>query len=281
MSSAQLVCLVDGTWTDSLSVADRGLAYGHGLFETLRLCDGEIPLLGLHLARLAGGAERLGIPLDTQKLRGYLDTLMTRAGGEGIIKVMLTAGVAGRGYRYDAERGRPSYILQWFPPPDFPAEWARCGVSITVCEHRLSDSPDLAGIKHLNRLDQVLARAEWCDEFQEGLMMDRQGHLVEATAMNLFCLRDGSWLTPDLRHCGVAGVMRQYLMDSLMPSLGWSVSEEVFSLNELVSMDAIFLCNAVAGIWPVHTIKGIGRWEPGDTTATLREALSRRLPCYG
>ncbi len=280
MRSGDLFCLLNGSWTDPFPLIDRGLSYGHGLFETMRLYGGSIPLWLHHLQRLSFGADRLAIKLDVPLLQSYLDTLLASCPRDGVIKVILTAGVGGRGYQTNAS-SEPSYVLLWFPVPTSLMEWSPQGVSLTLCEHRLPSNPRLAGIKHLNRLDQVLARMEWQNECQEGLMLDQQGRVIEGTATNLFCLRKGRWLTPSLHDCGVAGVMRQYLLDSLLPGMGLSVSEVVLNIDELSAMDELFVCNSVSGVWPVRTIAGVGSWPAGTGVQAIRSRLQQEFPCYG
>ncbi|WP_461481312.1 aminodeoxychorismate lyase [Porticoccus sp.] len=279
MRSDDRLCLVNGNWADSVPVLDRGLAYGHGLFETLRLHRGVPPLWSYHLQRLSLGAERLAIKLDSSRLQCYLDTLLAHCPGEGVIKIILTAGVGGRGYRV-ADAPEPQYVLHWFPTPASLSTWSPQGLSLTLCGHRLPHNPGLAGIKHLNRLDQVLARMEWRDEFQEGLMLDQRGGVIEGTTSNLFCLRAGQWLTPSLHECGVAGVMRQYLLDSLLPGMGLSAFEAVINRDELRAMDELFVCNSVSGVWPVRSIAGIGSWPVGAGVQVIRARLQQEFPCY-
>ncbi|TNE75670.1 MAG: aminodeoxychorismate lyase [Gammaproteobacteria bacterium] len=280
MSSGEVHCLVNGHWSDSIPASDRGLAYGHGLFESMRLNGGQIPLLDFHLQRLETGAARLSLPFSLSRCRDYLNTLLHRCTADGVVKLILTAGSGGRGYRADSSV-EPLYILQCFPLPDYPSTWSQTGVSVTICEHRLPIAPRLAGLKHLNRLDQVLARMEWQDEYQEGLMLDREGRVIEGTMTNLFCFRDGSWLTPDLSRCGVSGVLRQYLKDELLPALGIQVSETMICLEELGTMEELFLCNSVAGIWPVESVKDSGCWQVGKRTEAISRALQQEMPCYG
>ncbi len=280
MRTGEFSCLVNGSWTDTVPATDRGLAYGHGLFETMRLYRGSIPLWSHHIKRLSAGVDQLAIRLDLLLLQSYLDTFLVGCPQDGVIKVMVTAGLGGRGYQTIAS-SNPNYVLLWFPLPSSLTEWSPQGVSLTLCEHRLPSNPRLAGIKHLNRLDQVLARMEWQDEHQEGIMLDQQGHVIEGTATNLFCLRESQWLTPSLQDCGVAGVMRQYLMESLLPGMGSSVSEAALKVDDLRVMDELFICNAVSGVWPVRAIAGIGNWSPGAAVQAIRSRLQQEFPCYG
>lgn len=279
MATETGLSLVNGCWAESIPVRDRGLAYGHGVFETARLCEGNLPLWSLHLERMVEGAKCLSIPLDSSTLQAHLETLLASCPAEGVIKIILTAGVSGRGYRTSLE-SEPLYILQWLPLPDYPREWGRQGISVRICEHRLSANRKLAGIKHLNRLDQVLARMEWQDQYQEGLMLDQQDRVIEGTCTNLFCSVGGKWLTPVLDNCGVAGVLRHYLMEQLFPLMNAAVEETDLAIGDLQKMDEIFMCNSVAGIWPVRRIEGLGELHPGTGVQTISALLTQAIPCY-
>lgn len=279
MGAVEGYCLVNGQWSDVIPVRDRGLAYGHGVFETIRLCDGKLLMADLHLGRLKRGAERLSIPVDLPRLQSNLEVLLSHTPDQGVLKVMYTAGEGARGYRTYPETP-PTIIVQWGPLPDYPAAWATEGVSVMVCEQRLASAPQLAGIKHLNRLEQVLGRMEWQDQFQEGLMRDGEGHLIEGTMTNLFCFSEGGWLTPVLKNCGVAGVMRQYLIDTLMPAMNCPVREAQLSLESLSGMEELFVCNSIAGIWPIRHIADVGQWQQGKATKAVSSALSENFACF-
>ena len=297
MTQNQLpICFLNGEPTNLVSVADRGLCYGHGLFETIRLSNGLMPLWDYHQSRLRRGANSLLIALDDDLLQGYLEQLRVACPEKGIIKIMITAGLGARGYR--ASNSPPSYILQWHPQPEHPKNYQQYGITLKLCQHRLASSPQLAGIKHLNRLDQVIARSEWDDEYEEGLMLDQQGNVIEAVSSNLFFYRDGSWFTPKLDQCGVAGVMRQYIMEELCTDSFSSLSkieETTCSMDDLLSADEVFICNSVNGIWPVLSLENMAlenlasenlalsnqsSWSLGQQTLALQAALYKTLPEY-
>jgi len=257
---------------DSLSSHDRGLAYGHGVFETMRLDRGSIPLRQLHLQRLALGLERLAIPLSAAAVDHQLEGLLTRMPGDGMVKLIVTAGCGPRGYR--AAGGEATVIVHWYPAPRLLA-----GVSLQLCRYRLPDNPVLAGIKHLNRLDQVLAAAELKGDNQ-GLLLDRHDRVVEAISHNLFARVGGRWLTPPLDQCGVAGVMRRFVMTSLMPELGVAVDEKPLPVASLADVEELFICNAVTGLVPVTGVESLVRWPSQPGVDSLRKALFERLPCF-
>lgn len=227
---------------ESWPLDDRGAAYGDGLFETVLLRDARPLLWDEHLARMARGCHVLGIPMPAEH---ELAAPLAEAGpGVAVLKLTLTRGSGGRGYRPPSA---PEPRLRWQLAAFAPAEsrWQQ-GVRARFCRLRLGIQPALAGLKHLNRLENVLARAEWDDErVVEGLLCDSEGRLVEATAMNLFWQRAGRLETPRLHRCGVAGTLREALMERL-PIAEVDVGPEV-----LVEAEAVWLGNSVQGVWPL------------------------------
>ncbi len=221
---------------------DRGAAYGDGLFETVLVRDGRPRLWDEHLARLARGCHVLGLPLPAE--HRLAAPLAEAPPGLAVLKLMLTRGSGGRGYRAPAT---PEPRLRWQLAPFTPAvaRWQE-GVRVRHCALRLGIQPRLAGLKHLNRLENVLARAEWDDdEVAEGLLCDSDGRLVEATAMNLFWRRAGLLETPRLDRCGVAGTLREALIERL------EVREVDILPEALEAAEAVWLGNSVQGVWPV------------------------------
>ncbi|HSR65597.1 MAG TPA: aminodeoxychorismate lyase [Xanthomonadaceae bacterium] len=253
---------------DAVPVDDRGLAYGDGLFETLRVHRGVAPWWDAHWSRLAQGARRLGIPLpDPARVRAESDALFGD-GGDGVLKLQLTRGSGGRGYAPPA-RPVPTWIVSRHPLPA-----ASAGLRLRWCETRLAVQPALAGIKHCNRLEQVLARRE-CEDagVDDGVLCDGDGAVVAATAANLFVLRDGGWLTPPVDRCGVAGVCRAHLLPVLQ------AREARLSPAGVEGADALFLCNAVRGILVVDRL-GARAFDPHPAVEGARRALARLHPAF-
>lgn len=263
--------LINGIEGRHIDALDRGLQYGDGLFETLRIRDGRPRHWDEHMQRLAEGCARLRLPaVETEPLAAEA-RLLSQGVADGVLKIVLTRGDSGRGYAPPVVV-RPTRLLALFPPPSYPPAVAREGVAVRVCDTRLGHSPALAGIKHLNRLEQVLARAEWKDRgTAEGLMLDNEGNVIEGTMSNLFLLRDGRLSTPELSRCGVAGVTRARVM-RLAPSLGMAVEQRRIAIDDLAAADELFLTNSVIGLWPVRHCAGRD-YTPGPLTARLAEAL--------
>jgi len=266
-----ITALVDGAPHDRIGVADRGLQYGDGLFETIKMSAGRPRLWDRHLARLCHGAARLGLAEpDGRQLYG--EVMRLAAGADGVIKLILTRGEGPRGYR-PVIGAAPRRILSLHRRPQYPSSWSQTGVDVVVCRTQVSDNPSLAGLKHLNRLDQVLARAEWNDlQVAEGLMCDAAGRVIGGTMTNLFLVQGDRLVTPDLGRCGVAGTVRAAVLD-LAPRLGLSVAKDGIWPRDLFAAEGAFLTNAVIGIWPIRTCGG--RSLPGRPPAELVAAVAQ------
>lgn len=285
MSDFEPFSLVNGQEATQLSVFDRGLAYGDGFFETMRLENGRIPLRELHLDRLLLSSQRLAIPLDPDTLSGELDAALAVAAGRGlssaVVKLVVTRGSGGRGYTPGLGL-RPNRVISISPLPAVPRHCYEDGVKVYVCNHRLPDHPALAGIKHLNKLDHVLASMEWSrEEFQEGLLLGMDGRLIEACSRNLFVRRGGVLFTPHLQKAGVAGVLRRRIMEGHAAEIRLHVQEADIDLDFLAAADELFLSNSITGVWPVRELIGghVGRlrFSKVHTGRRLQELFEKDL----
>ena len=239
---------VNGTATESLSVKDRAIAYGDGVFETIRVSGGF--LLDLHWQRLKLGLDTLSIPQDISTVKKQFYSYLSEYQA-GLIKVIVTQGAGGRGYQTPSDPF-PSIIIQGFDLPSYPGDYYTAGVSLYVCQTPVTVNPVFRGIKHLNRLEQVRARNEFDSVFAEGLMSNLKGELVEGTMSNLFYSYGGRLLTPSLDELAVGGTMRRYLMESCRDIV--AIEEGSPRLDQLLLADEVFVCNSVFGIWPVRAI---------------------------
>lgn len=248
---------VNGERGGSVDARDRGLAFGDGLFESMRFGKGRIFLLDYHLRRLEHGAARLRIAVDPHVLRSDVSAALDGAlaeSAEGVIKFVLTRGVGPRGYKV-VPGTTPTRILTVSALPSFPSSWSADGVSVRFCEMRMGANMLLAGVKHLNRLEQVMARLEWDDpDVAEGLLADARGRIVEGVFTNVFLVSGGRILTPVIDTCGVAGVMRQYIIDKAQEIVGQGVDVTSCEKGMFTGARELFLCNSVVGIWPVARI---------------------------
>lgn len=261
--------LVDGKPSASIPALDRGLAYGDGLFETIRFVAGAAPLWPLHMARLRAGCRRLQLPQPDLALLAREAGRLAR-GGDCIVKLVLTRG-DGRGYGPD-HAATTRRILGRHDLPGMPASVYGQGARLRWCRLQLSSQPALAGLKHLNRLENVLARGEWRDpRIHEGLLLDADGHVISATAANVFIVRGGVLLTPKLDRCGVAGVARAWILRRARRAM--AVCEDDLDRAAALAADEVFISNAVRGIVPVTRI-GDRRFPVGPVTRRLGYTLA-------
>lgn len=245
--------LVNGECRGHIEISDRGFQYGDGLFETIAVTDGRPVFLDRHLDRLKAGCRRLYIPFPCAELLTLEAQELSRHSSKAVLKLIITRGSGGRGYR-QPDVIQTTRVVSLHPFPDYPGIYKEQGITTRFCATRLGLNPALAGIKHLNRLEQVLARAEWTDPaIQEGIMLDINDHVIEGTMTNLFYVKNNTLYTPALVQSGVAGIVRGIIM---APSSdhGLSAIERTFTKDELLSADEVFVCNSIIGIWPVKQI---------------------------
>ncbi|HEY9130480.1 MAG TPA: aminodeoxychorismate lyase [Dyella sp.] len=240
--------LVDGRAQAQVSPLDRGLLYGDGLFETIRFVDGAAPLWARHMQRLQSGCTRLGLPI-IEPSRLNEEALRSIEGmSNAVVRITLTRGQGERGYRPPSEP-QPTRIVAASAPPPLREHDYRDGIVARLCDLRLATQPALAGIKHLNRLEQVLARTEWNDqEISEGLLCDQDGDVICATMANLFAVIDGVLVTPPVDRCGVAGVARAEILAAR------SVQVCRLPLDVLAQADELFLSSSIRGILPLRAV---------------------------
>jgi 4-amino-4-deoxychorismate lyase len=253
--------------------SDRGLAYGDGLFETMAVVNGRIRLLDYHFERLESGCRRLHIPpIAREVLRGDLDRLLPGA-ERCVAKIIVTRGSSGRGYRPPVDPV-PLRVVSASPWPDYPAERYETGVEVIRCSTTLGENEALAGLKHLCRLEQVLAQIEVQRAGAvEGIMCTRRGDVIGGTMSNIFVVSaHDTLMTPSLTTCGVAGVMRRAVMERAV-ALGAGVETGQLTYSMLTQAKEIFLTNSVFGVWPVRAV-GETRFPIGALTRRLMDSLA-------
>lgn len=266
--------LIDGIETTQLDVMDRGLQYGDGLFETIALSDGQLPFWSYHWQRLRHSCQRLNIPLPDKNLLEQEIASLINNQAQGVVKLILTRGRGERGYVAPAPC-KPTRILMLSGKTDYPPQFYRQGVRLYACQTRLAINPALAGMKHLNRLEQVLARNEWQgNDYQEGLLLDVNGHVIECCMSNIFWVNRDCLYTPDLSGSGVAGVMREIVMQ-LAKQKSISIKMGLWSTSELVDAEEIFITNSLIGIWPVSYILN-KTFQAGPVTQQLQSMLQAK-----
>jgi 4-amino-4-deoxychorismate lyase len=253
---------------------DRGLLYGHGVFETMRYHHGAIHLQQWHAERLLRGCEVLGLPVDAAKVSSQLECVREcadrAAEADAVCRLAVTGGVAARGYGAASEN--PTWMISLSP---VTLGWRQTAPAarLMICRSQALVQPQLAGLKHANRLAEVLAAREvaaaGCDE---GLLLDFTGAVVSASSANIFAVRNGSLETPALSRAGIAGVVRRLVIERLGPRLGCPVRECELSPEALLSADELFLCNSLQGIRQVSQLVD-RHFEAGPVTRGLQEAF--------
>ncbi|KAA9132010.1 aminodeoxychorismate lyase [Marinihelvus fidelis] len=271
MSESGFECLVNGEVSDWVRASDRGFAYGDGLFETFAVEQGRPRFWQAHIDRLGRGCETLGLAMPPQEL--LLREVRTAATGQSrcVVKVVLTRGVGGRGYA-PAEGLSTTRVVSSHPFPDGLEELARGGVRARTCDLRLALQPALGGIKHLNRLEQVLAAREMAAHpGLEGILVNQEGFLISGLQANLFLVVGRTLLTPRMDRCGIRGVLRGLLLRD------FKSRAELRRIHPgmLEEVDEVFLCSALRGITPVTAIDE-HEWRIGAVTREMQEWFEAR-----
>jgi len=271
--------LVNGKPGNTISIRDRGLLYGDGVFRTLRAAQGKALHWSLHYLKLQHDCAKLGIACpDEALLCAELDQVLAQH-PDGVVKLIVTRGEGARGYTPPPDM-LLTRIWDFSPLPDYPPEWTTQGIKAHICSLRLAAQPRLAGVKHLNRLENVLAAAELSDaqlhdsQLAEGLLLDADGHLIEGIRSNLFLVSQGRLVAPDLARCGVAGIQRGRVMAW---ALGHDITLQVrdVALEEALHADELFIVNSVIGLWPVRELEQ-RHWSHFPVAMRIRDDLDRQ-----
>lgn len=268
--SAAPKALLNGEPLDQSLAMSRGLHYGDGVFRTVLRLDGRFVDFRLQAQKLEHDAGVLGLEApDFEMLLQEAETLAVGAAA-GVLKILLLRAGAGRGYApctASADR-----LLLLYPLPDYPAaHWSK-GITAFRCAIRLGRQPALAGIKHLNRLEQVFASRDWPEGMVEGILCDERGAPICGTRNNLFWVEQGTLHTPALDACGVAGIMRDKVL-ACATALGLTVRIETRPWSKLIDADEAFVTNSVVGIWPLCRLEQRQWQAPGAVTARLAAVL--------
>ena len=246
------VTLVNGEKLNSVNVLDRAFQYGDGVFETIAVRNGCLLAWDYHLARLQQGCFRLYIAPPDPEIIHQECLSLARDQEHAVVKLIISRGEAGRGYMPSGD-SQCTRVVMLFPWPQYPDAYQHDGISAGVCESRLSCNPMLAGIKHLNRLEQIMLKREIADSHPEALVMDSTGRLVEGIMSNFFIASNYRLRTPSLEQAGVSGIIREAILD-LAPSNGIEVEVTELFIEDVLDADELFFCNSLIGIWPVREL---------------------------
>lgn len=264
--------MVNGEPGNAITAADRGFMYGDGYFTTLQWRDGAPLCWDWHVERLQHSAQRLHMPApDAGRLLQQLGQLMSSSAHSGA-KIMISRGVGVRGYS-SLGCDTPTEVIQTFALPAHYAQWRSDGIRIGICQQRLAIGSMLAGVKSLNRLEQVLLRQELdVRQLAEGVVLDHEGWLVEAVTANLFWRRDSVLYTPMLDRAGVAGVMRRWVL-AQASTLGLTCCQVRLGIAALETADEVFLTNALMEIVPVTGVEEV-IYTNHDVARRLQDLLA-------
>jgi 4-amino-4-deoxychorismate lyase len=262
---------VNGVESQSVPAADRGLTYGDGVFRTLLVRDGIPRQWDRQYRKLANDCAALSLKCPSQAVLAAELERLGEGAPNGVAKIIVTRGIGERGYRYDP-LGDPTRILIASSSPPDREKHAAEGVQVHRCRLKLAHQPALAGIKHLNRLENVLARAEWQDTgIAEGVLCDVNGWVIGGTMTNIFAVHDDCLSTPDLTNCGVAGVTRDRVLEAARRNR-LACRVRYVSWEDLIAADEVFLVNSVAGVWPVRQLEA-RTWRPGAIARSMQAWL--------
>lgn len=263
--------LINGQFDANLPVMDRGLAYGDGVYRTFVVRQGTPLLWAMQYQKLLHDAQQLNLNICPAEKLLHEIQLLSADSVQCVIKVIITRGEGGRGYAIPANC-MENRILILSEYPQYAEHILEHGAKIFLCELRLSHQPKLAGIKHLNRLENVLARSE-CKliEFQDGLLLDQNDNVVECTSGNIFARFGNQLITPKLHDCGVAGVVRDLIIQQ---SHQWSLEtqESMLTLSQLEQADEVFMTNSVIGAMNISQLNNI-TWHHNTLAKQIRKAL--------
>jgi 4-amino-4-deoxychorismate lyase len=271
MSENQTYIIINGEICAHIDAHDRGLQYGDGVFETIAVKNNKLLFWRDHLTRLAQACKTLHLPVINEQQ--WLEDIraLNINSASAVIKLILTRGAGGRGYRFPDE-SNITRIVSVYAWPEYPQKNTSEGIKAIFCKTRISTNSTLAGIKHLNRLENVLARNEWRDDtIAEGLMLDDEGHVIEGTMSNIFAVNKQVLYTPKLHKSGVKGVLRKNII-SLAQACNIEVRQSCLTKDALLDMDELFISNSIIGIWPIVELDG-KHYKPGKLTSVLINKL--------
>jgi 4-amino-4-deoxychorismate lyase len=276
--------LVNGSFNQAISPFDRGFAYGDGVFRTIKIVGGLPEYWPQHYQKLVADCAAINIVCPSAELlMSDLSQLFSpdaiAENKVAVAKIIITRGEGNRGYTPPAITA-PMRVVLKTDMPDYPGNRFSDGINLTVCETRLAAQPKLAGIKSLNRLENVLARMEWhSPDIAEGIMRDMNSNVIECTAANIFARFDDTLITPDLRQCGVAGITRQRIIE-FAPTLSLRASVETFDLEKLCQADEVVICNSLYGAWQVKAVQVSDTQQESIKTSTLAANIRAALRTF-
>lgn len=264
--------LINGSFNGAISALDRGFSYGDGVFRTVKVVHGLPEHWPVHYQKLVKDCSAIGIVCPSAEvLINDFEQLFSIEELVAVAKIIITRGEGERGYNPPAITN-PMRVMIKSSLPNYPQHHFDEGVNLHLCETRVGHQPKLAGVKHLNRLENVLARMEWHDpKIADGLMLDIADNVIECTAANIFARYGNVLMTPQLDQCGVAGVTRKQIM-ARAHTLLLKTAVETMDLKQLLSADEVIICNSLFGVWQVRQLEN-KKWFKQDLAINLRKTL--------
>lgn len=276
MSAMQInnATLINGSFHGVISAQDRGLAYGDGVFRTIKVTNGLPEHWPMHYQTLVRDCGAIGIVCPSaETFINDFELLATVEDDVSVVKIIVTRGEGERGYKPPSIT-TPMRVMIKTSFPDYPEHYFTEGIQLHLCDTRISYQPKLAGVKHLNRLENVLARMEWHEPaLAEGLMLDIDDNVIECTAANVFARFGDMLITPSLKKCGVAGITRQRIL-SHAETLKLKAKTEEMQLEKLLTADEVLICNSLFGVWQVRQLTH-KKWAKQTLANQLREVMKQ------
>lgn len=272
--------LINGSFNQIITPFDRGLAYGDGVFRTIKMQGGLPEFWPQHYQKLVADCAAINIVCPSAELlMSDIAQLFSDDAAKNIsavAKIIITRGEGNRGYIPPAITA-PMRVVLKSAMPEYPKKRFTDGVNLIVCETRLATQPKLAGVKSLNRLENVLACTEWAGmdvsaDITEGIMQDAQGNVIECTAANIFARFGNVLMTPSLLQCGIAGVTRQRILNTAH-LLGLKPIVKSFSMAKLLSADDVIICNSLIGAMQVKQLS-TQHWAPSQFAESIRQVIA-------
>jgi 4-amino-4-deoxychorismate lyase len=245
--------IVNGQPQQQIAIQDRAVQYGDGCFTTMAFRNGRLELFTAHIARLKLACAKLFIDFTKWSELEHCLVNCLDYKSNCVVKVIISRGQGGRGYCAQGTSD-PSFIISQHLIPEHYSVWQKSGIKLTFSSITLARQPLLAGIKHLNRLEQVLIKHDLAKtDYDDAVVCDTQQNIIESSAGNLFWYKDNTWFTPDLSQSGVEGVMRNQVL-AVMQEKGLDCQVVKQGVSVLFKAQYLFVCNALMGLIPVASL---------------------------
>ena len=267
---------INGKLTNKISVEDRAVQYGDGVFETIAVKENLLEFWKEHYQRLSKGCKVLKIKCPPEvflkkEISKFLKKIKKK---KFILKIIISRGIGGRGYN-PPKKAKSTRILGAYNWPNYPEKNFKKGIKIDICKTKLAMQPHLSEIKHLNRLEQIIARSEWQSKnISESIMLDFNENVIEGTMSNIFGVKKNVFYTPDIKFSGIKGIMRNKIL-KLLKTKKEKYKVKKITLKELLNFEEIFICNSIFGIWSVTQILK-KKFPFGKKTKELIDLISNK-----